>query len=61
MDRLSSRSAQPLERGTSAMGKHLLAKSHIANLNELTLSEVTKFASSTVDEIDLAILKWQGS
>jgi hypothetical protein len=43
------------------MGKHLLAKSHIANLNELTLSEVTKFASSTIDEIDLAILKRQGS
>jgi hypothetical protein len=43
------------------MGKHLLAKAHIAKLNELTESEVTKLTSSTVDEPALAILKRQGS
>jgi hypothetical protein len=43
------------------MDKHLLAKAHIAKLNELTLSEVTELTSSTVDETDLAILKRQGS
>jgi hypothetical protein len=51
----------PSEHGTSSMGKHLLAKAHIAKLNELTESEVTELASSTVDETALAILKWQGS
>jgi hypothetical protein len=30
----------PSEHGTSSMGKHLLAKAHIAKLNELTESEV---------------------
>jgi len=43
------------------MGKHLLAKAHIAKLNELTESEVTELTSSTVDETALAILKRQGS
>ena len=43
------------------MGKHLLAKAHIAKLNELTVSEVTELTSSTVDETALAILKQQGS
>jgi hypothetical protein len=43
------------------MDKHLLAKAHIAKLNELTVSEVTELTSSTVDETDLAILKPQGS
>jgi len=38
------------------MGKNWLAKSHIAMLNKLTVSEVTEFASSTVDETYLAIL-----
>ena len=43
------------------MGKHLLAKAHIAKLNELTESEVTELTSSTVDEKDFAILTRQGS
>jgi len=43
------------------MGKHLLAKAHIAKLNELTESEVTELTSSTDDETALAILKRQGS
>jgi len=43
------------------MGKHLLAKAHIAKFNELTESEVTELTSSTVDETALAILKRQGS
>jgi len=43
------------------MGKHLLAKAHIANLNELTESVVTELISSTVGETALAILKRQGS
>jgi len=51
----------PSEHGTSSMGKHLLAKAHIAKLNELTASKVTELPSSTVDETALAILKRQGS
>jgi len=51
----------PSEHGTSSMGKHLLAKAHIAKLNELTVSEVTELTSSTVDETALPILKRQGS
>jgi len=51
----------PSEHGTSSMGKHLLAKAHIAKLNELPQSEVTELTSSTVDETALAILKTQGS
>jgi len=43
------------------MGKHLLAKAHIAKLNELTESDVTELTSSTVDETALAILRRQGS
>jgi hypothetical protein len=43
------------------MGKHLLAKAHIAMLNALTESEVTELTSSMVDETALAILKRQGS
>jgi len=42
------------------MGKHSLAKAHIAKLNELTESEVTELTSSTVGETALAILKRQG-
>jgi len=42
------------------MEKHLLAKAHIAKLNELTESEVTELTSSTVDDAALAILKRQG-
>jgi len=51
----------PSEHGTSSMGKHLLTKAHIAELNELTESEVTELTSSTVDETALAILNRQGS
>jgi hypothetical protein len=51
----------PSEHGTSSMGKHLLAKAHLAKLNELTESEVTELTISTVDETALAILKRQGS
>jgi len=51
----------PSEHGTSSMGKQLLAKAHIAKLNELTESEVTELTSLTVDETALAILKRQGS
>jgi len=51
----------PSEHGTSSMGKHLLAKAHIAKLIELTQTEVTELTSSTVDETALAILKRQGS
>jgi hypothetical protein len=43
------------------MGKHLLAKAHIAKLNEFTETEVTELTSSTVDETALAILEMQGS
>jgi hypothetical protein len=51
----------PSEYGTSSMGKHLVAKDHIATLNELTQSEVTELTSSTVDKTAEAILKRQGS
>jgi len=51
----------PSEHGTSSMGIHLLAKVHIAKLNELTKSEVTELTSSTVSEAALAISKRQGS
>jgi hypothetical protein len=43
------------------MRKYLLAKAHIAKLNELTDSEVTELTSTKVDETALAILKRQGS
>jgi len=49
------------EHATSSMGKHLLAKAHIAKLNNLTESEVTELTSSTVDETAFTILKMQGS
>jgi len=51
----------PSEHGTSYMGKHLLAKAHIAKLNHSTESEVTKSTSSMVNETALAILKRKGS
>jgi len=50
----------PSQHWTGSMGKHLLAKAHIAKLNELTDSEVTQLTSSTVDETSFAILKRQG-
>jgi len=40
----------PSEHGASSMGKHLLAKAHIAKLNKLTQWEDTELTSSTVDE-----------
>jgi len=43
------------------MGKHLLAKAHIAKLYELKEPEVTEFTSTTVDETAMAILKRPGS
>jgi len=49
------------EHGTSSIGNHLLAKAHIAKLNELTESEVSELTSSTVDEKTLEILKREGS
>jgi len=51
----------PSEHGTSSMGKHLLAKAHIAKLDELTESQGTELTSSTVDETALAMLTRQGS
>jgi hypothetical protein len=51
----------PSEHGTSSMGTPLLAKPHIAMLNQLTESEVTQLTSSTIEEAALAILKRQGS
>ena len=43
------------------MRKHLLAKAHIPNLNELKELEITELTSSTVDEIALDIPKRHGS
>jgi len=43
------------------MGTHLLAKAHIAKLNELTESEITELTSSMVDETALASITHQGS
>jgi len=43
------------------MGKHLLAKAHIAKLNQLTVPEVTEWTSSTINETALAILKRERS
>ncbi|KAF8251988.1 hypothetical protein K440DRAFT_636171 [Wilcoxina mikolae CBS 423.85] len=51
----------PSEHGTSSMGKHLLAKVHIAKLNELTESEVTELTSSTVNQTALPSLMRPGS
>jgi len=48
------------EHGTCSMGKHLLAKSYIVKLNELTESEVTELTSSKINETALALLKRQG-
>ena len=50
----------PSEHGTRSIGKHLLAKAHIATVNELKESEVTELTSSTVNETALAILNRQG-
>jgi uridylate kinase len=42
------------------MGKHMIAKAHIAKLNQLTELEVAELSSSMVDETALVILKRQG-
>jgi len=49
----------PSKHGTSSLGKHWLAKAHIAELNKLTEWEVTELTSSTVYETALVILKRQ--
>jgi len=51
----------PSGHGTISMGKHQLAKAHIAKLNKLTESELTELTSSMVDESATAILQRQGS
>jgi len=51
----------PSEHGTSSMGKHLLAKAHIAKLNQLPESEVTELTSPTDHDTALAILQRHGS
>jgi len=51
----------PSEHGTSSIGKHLLAKAHIAKVNNLTESKISELTSSTVNETALVILKRQGS
>jgi len=43
------------------MGKHLLAKAHIAKMHELRVLEVSELTSTTVDETALAKLKREGS
>jgi len=43
------------------MGKHLIAKAHIAKLNKSTETAVTELTRRTVDETAWAILKRQGS
>jgi len=52
---------QPSDHWTSSMGKHLVAKAHIAKWNKLTESEVAELTSSTVDETAFAILLRQES
>jgi len=51
----------PSEHGSSSIGKHLLAKEHIAKFNELTESKVSQLTSTTVDDTALAMWKRQGS
>jgi len=51
----------PSEHETSTMGKHSLAKAHIAISNKLTGSEVTELTNSMADEPALAILMKHGT
>jgi len=51
----------PSENGTSSMGEHLMAKTHIPKLNEWTESEVSVLTMSMVHETALAVLKRQWS
>jgi len=58
---LPSCSSPSIRSGTSSIGKHLLANTHIAKLNQLTESEVSELTGWMVDETAVAILKRQGS
>jgi len=49
----------PSDDETSLLGKHLLPKVHIEMLKRLTVSEVTKLTSSTVDESAFPLLNRQ--
>jgi len=49
------------EHGTSSMGKHLLAKAHLAKLNNFTKLEYKDLTSSAVKETTLAIQTRQGT
>jgi hypothetical protein len=51
----------PSWHGTSAIGNYLPATVQIPKLNKLTMLEDTKFTSSIVHELALAMLKRQGS
>jgi len=51
----------PSQHGSSSMRKYLLARTHIAKLNELTKLELTGLTCSMVDETALPILRRQGS
>jgi len=49
------------EHGTSSMGKHLLAKAHVAMLNNFIKLEYKDFTSSAVKETTFAIQTRQGT
>jgi len=51
----------PSDQGTSSIGKHLLAKVHIARLNEFTESEGLKLTRTSVDHAAFSELTRQGS
>jgi hypothetical protein len=51
----------PSEHHTSSMRTHLWATAHIAELTELTESEISDLTKSKVDETALAILRRPGS
>jgi hypothetical protein len=47
----------PSEYGTSSMGKYLLAKAHLPELNDLKEEKVTELTNSMVVEMTWDILK----
>jgi hypothetical protein len=51
----------PSENGTSTMAKHLQSKTHKAELNKLTESDVSLLTDTAGDEQALAVLKKKGS
>jgi len=61
MYRLSSSLLPSIRSWDQLDWESLAGKTHIAELNELTESEVTELTTSTVDETALAILRGQGS